>query len=443
MRSPIGRLCLFVLFAAAIYCGAIMALSRKEQTHFPPLRPEPRPAPIDEGQPSPDRQTYEVEIKEYTSPPRQADEFTDDQLDEQRVPAFDPERVHSEPYDGWELNLSSAVIRLDTPKLRPDIPAEVEWMKLHPSYHAALEAVRTPVLPSVNLLDGKAKQFDDGLYAALDLAYYSGLEGALRSHVDFIRKLATELGPDSPATPFLAAGLELADVPCEVTDVAARDQFLRDFQANPHFSKPVGFYNWRPELQRCFRFLRFFQQEFANDLDRDPAGKSAKTLQPIAALLKQNDELQGAYRSIVEFYSKLTNPPISQTLLDLVGQPNASSRVSRDTIAVIPSSTSRETVLFERMFPNGLPPNVDLMQTLVREIRSGKVDLKPDEQSGWYEYQVYALETLILPDRSEESAKLLLTANYKRRMVEAFAAMITTRARNTRPATRGSRHADG
>ena len=67
------------------------------------------------------------------------------------------------------------------------------------------------------------------------------------------------------------------------------------------------------------------------------------------------------------------------------------------------------------------------MRELVKAIRSGSVDLQPKENSGWYDYQVYALETLLVPKRGEESKWLLLTGNYKRRRLEAFHALITKR----------------
>src|SRR5262249_35233609 len=104
-----------------------------------------------------------------------------------------------------------------------------------------------------------------------------------------------------------------------------------------------------------------------------------------------------------------------------------------------PASTSRETVLFEKLFPNGLPPNTQLMRELVGRIRSGEVPLKPRPDSGWYEYQVYALETLLLPEKGEERDKLLLTKSYKKRMLEAFQVLITkrreTHARQMKSAT--------
>jgi hypothetical protein len=55
------------------------------------------------------------------------------------------------------------------------------------------------------------------------------------------------------------------------------------------------------------------------------------------------------------------------------------------------------------------------------------VDLQPGPNSGWYDYQVYALQTLLLPEKGEEHDKLMLSKAYKKRMLEAFQALITKR----------------
>ena len=43
---------------------------------------------------------------------------------------------------------------------------------------------------------------------------------------------------------------------------------------------------------------------------------------------------------------------------------------------------------------------------------------------GWYAYQLYALETLLVTDKSEERAKVGFTARYKKRMQEAFSTLL-------------------
>src|SRR5262249_14772651 len=75
----------------------------------------------------------------------------------------------------------------------------------------------------------------------------------------------------------------------------------------------------------------------------------------------------------------------------------------------------------------GLAPGANLMAELIQAVRSGKVDLAPGKNDGWYQYQAHALEAFLLPSRGQEEPKLLLTASYKKRLVEAFQALITKR----------------
>jgi len=366
-------------------------------------------------------------VTEYHTPAATDNDFlADDNLVDKQT-HFNLTVVDSRPLDGWLINKSDAVVKLDIPMVKPD--REPELLKLYPSYQEAVNAACGNILPSVNMIDGKAKQFDDGLYAALDQAYYQGVANILESHISLIKRFCEKADKNSPAAAYLAAGLTLADVKVPVTDKTAQAKYLAEFGGNEVQSKPIGFYTWSETLQKCFRFMRFFQQEFnENKLDIPEA---------LARVLNTDETLKSDYTTMINFYSKLTNPPICRSLLDLIGQPGG-ARVTHPTVAVFPSSTSRETVLFERLFPEGLPPNVNLMKELVRRIKSGVVNLKPGKTSGWYEYQVYALETLLLPEKGEEKDKLLLTKSYKKRMLEAFKALITkrreTHIRNDSPA---------
>ncbi|HUE72647.1 MAG TPA: hypothetical protein VMP01_17305 [Pirellulaceae bacterium] len=358
-----------------------------------------------------------IELTDYKPPPPPSDQLTDDQLRDDQAPKFDPDLVHSEPIDGWQINLSAAVVKLDVEMSRPD--TEKYHLDLSPSFAAAARFT----LPSVNLIDGKAKQFDDGLYAALDRAYYRGLTSTLRSHVELVKDIAEKVGPKSPAAAYLAAGLELADVQIEVGDMSAKSRWRQEFDASETLSKPTGFYTWNDELKQCFRFLRFFQQELP--LRPDPRRPHADgVMLAVAEALDGDSALKGDYDQMLAFYARLTNPPPTTTVLLSAGPAALQTAVSA---AFLPSSTSRENELFLRLFPMGLPADADLMQQLIRAVRSGNVDLGPSAESGWYEYQAYALETLLLPERGEESFKLLRTARYKRRMLEAFAALITKR----------------
>jgi hypothetical protein len=363
---------------------------------------------------------------EKPAEPDPADDLRDDRLQDRTPPTFDPTVVDSRPPGSGRLNASAAVLRLDVlPRTAQERPGAET---LYPSYAEAVAAAppQSELLPSVNLLDGLCKQFDDGLVAALDLAYYRGLQGRLLGHVELLRRLHARLLPQGEAAAFVAAGLELAGVRIEGSDHGLRWKWLQQFLDNELASKPIGFYTWTPELTAAFRFLRFFQHEFpAEELDIPRA---------LAAVLQKDAGLLADYRKAVAFYARLTNPPVCLSLADL--GPAASGnleglcrdrKVTHRTVAVLPPSTSRETVLFEKLFPSGLPANANLMQTLVRRIRSGEVDLRPGPDSGWYERQVYALETLLLPTRGEEGDKLLLSSAYKKRTLSAFQALLTKR----------------
>jgi len=124
-----------------------------------------------------------IERTEYHNPKPADDDFLKDDRLEDKPQKFDAALVDRRPLGEWLVNQSAAVIRLDCPAIKPD--QEAELLRLYPSY-AVLRGQKfhLPLLPSINMLDGKAKQFDDGLYAALDQAYYLGLKGKLLSHVE-------------------------------------------------------------------------------------------------------------------------------------------------------------------------------------------------------------------------------------------------------------------
>jgi hypothetical protein len=379
---------------------------------------------------------YVVEWNNYEKPLLK-DELGlfDDRL-EYKKPKFDPELVDSRPIGDWQVNASAAVIKLDCPLLKPDDDAEL--LVLRPSYAAAIKAAGSQLLPSANLLDGAAKQFDDGLYAALDLAVFRGELGTAPAAPDVIATIFDKLPADSPARPFLGVALKLAgrEVELPADQRAAADRLLAEFDADQARSKPISFYTWSDELKQVFRFYRFLQREFD---ERDAVVPRA-----IAAVLASDAKLREHYAAVNGLYSRLTNLLACLGVDALAGSNEELAALAkrrglrRATVAVFPPSTSRETELFNAVFPRGVPEDANLMARLIHAIRSGEVDLKPGEKDGWYQYQVYALETMLLPSRGQEEQKLLLTASYKKRLIEAFKALITkrreTHARQLRPA---------
>jgi hypothetical protein len=387
------------------------------------------------GIPGVDPNVVEVERTDYNPPPPADDGLTDDRIEDKQT-EFDPELVDRRPLDGWLVNQSEAVIKLDVPLVRGD--AQPHLLQLHPSYLAAVEAAKQrehaelTMVASVNLIDGKAKQFDDGLYAAIDQAYFLGIQGHLTGHLDLVERMLAKLDPKSPAAPFLAASLTLGGRETAVAELAERDRWIKEFQQNPVFSKPLGFYTWNNTLRQVWSFMRFLQQNLNTN---DP--RQGAIIRDLVQVLSNDPQLASDYSKAAEFFGRLTNPLAQLTLANCIGidlsSPHAIEQrrvemgMKQAGVAFFPASTSRETELFNKLFPLGIPEGANLMRELVAAIRSGKVNLSPQENSGWYDHQVYALETLLLPEVGEEHEKLLLTKFYKRRMLEAFQALITKR----------------
>ena len=166
-----------------------------------------------------------------------------------KAPPFDPARVDRRPVEGWQVNASGAVIKLDTPALFAD---DADDRPLAPSYVAAMQAAHQGTLPSVNLIDGKAKQFDDGLYAAIDRAYYAGdpaFGARVEGHRALVGRLLAAARPGSPAADYLAAGLSLDEAhPPPVPLGPGARRLVDGFRADPVQSRPIGFYTWDATL---------------------------------------------------------------------------------------------------------------------------------------------------------------------------------------------------
>jgi hypothetical protein len=340
-----------------------------------------------------------VEYNDFSDPsPKDDLELTDDLLADKN-PVFKQNLIDSRPLGDWEVNASAAVIGLDCPTIKPE--RDDALLTLNASYAEAASianALNRHLLPSANMLDGMAKQFDDGLYAALDIACYRGELGFGASAPDFIASLFASLPEKSPARAFLAGALELAGKPQKLSaeEEQAKAQYLALFNADQRRSKPISFYNWTPELQKVWKFYRYLQSDsMAQSLPDD-----------LSATLRKNESLLAPYRDINAFYFKLTNPPLDRLrpLVEFDAAGNLLPATNTPTTRTIfPPSTSREVVLFEMLFAKGLPPNANMMSELIRHIRSGKVDLTPKPGDGWYQYQAYALESMLLPVKTPEN----------------------------------------
>ena len=183
-------------------------------------------------------------------------------------------------------------------------------------------------------------------------------------------------------------------------------------------SSVIGFYSQSEGLSAVFRRDRFLQGHSGVDgsswLGSTPAERLA-LLREIDNALSGSIALRDAYNDFLAVQSLITNPPALGTLNEL------SSATEESRIALFPHSRSLE----EELFTGQVIANP--MDFLRRSLLDGSAELKTTDDSGWYDYQQQALETLLLPERGSEFSKLALSPAYVARLEQAFEATITQR----------------
>ncbi len=374
-----------------------------------------------------------VEKIERKPPPLKDPSLQDDRLEDKHT-SFDPDLIDRRPLGEWQVNSSEAILGLNIPWIQPD--QEPQLLQLWPSYRD-LQKVQSQhfsgvvLLPSVNMLDGKAKQFDDGLFAAVEQSFILSQDDCFVSQYQLIQKWLEALPSNSDAAAYLIASLSLVNDNTQALESLpnrkAIQEWLDNFAQDELAQKPISFYTWNDTLRKCWRFGSFLQHKHRSKSD---------VAKQLASALQENPELKRNYEALLSVYGRLSNPAANPSLMTLCSEGHERGH---SEVSIFPVATSRETELFSKLFSNGIPTGADLMSELVKRIRSGEVDLKPrspdmESPSGWYDYQVYALETLLVAERGAENNKLLLSKTYKQRMLDAFKALITkrreTQARN-------------
>lgn len=316
---------------------------------------------------------------------------------------------------------------------------------------------------STAVLLHKAKCFDDGLYAAVEVllesetAGFPGKRAILNSILDQLSKelhMAQDSDDDLPEKPsefvkkpigfsktstlfparektgsdgieanpddeahdcmgLIAAGLALGGAKRHVEAALEErsESIIQDFLQDEFASKPIGFYTWSAELQCIFQQDRLLQQ-------------SIGTLEGIRILSRaiQNSGALDAYVRYLSFLRKLTNPfPPEYRPFPLGDEFQTEAKY-----AVFPPSRSHEAELLKKLFPFPaiIPEGFSLIDRLVDAIQQEAISLRPGEDSGWYDHQVYALEPLVIPHQMPESRHVFLAEDYKKEMIALFKAAI-------------------
>jgi len=241
-----------------------------------------------------------------------------------------------------------------------DLSRQVLWLSLPPqrageSDDEPLAARAEPVpsgFTSAASLFVKARLFDEGLHAAVELAAQQGA-GRFAGKANLLAALVGE-------APQIAAAASLGGLQVAVDSDARR---VRDvYLSRSLAAKPIGFYSWSDPLRRLFHQDRLLQDELA-----------VPTARALAAAMKQDPQAAAAYADYLDLVARLTNK-FDADVPDL-REP--------DGRYFLPPSRPHAMDLVRRLYAHRVPPEgFSLIDEMVRRIRSGVLALHPSGRSG-------------------------------------------------------------
>ena len=321
------------------------------------------------------------------------------------------------------LDLSSQVLAIEAPPDRQFSLWDSTAGPAEAPLSAALSTIDSTDLVSASILAHKAKVFDDGLYAAVELAAQEGagrhpgkvallaslgrtLAGAARSEANEVQELilgAARLG-----------NVSVAGVPSAVETRVERA--VEVFLADELRSKPIGFYTWSRQLASIFQQDRMLQ----GAID-DLAG-----IEVLANALCADPAARATYEGHLQLVSRLTNPFAKPDLRSYLEARDLGTVHEREKdMRFFPPSVAHETEIVKKLYGNQpIPEGFVLVDEMIRRIRSRELDLEPRTESGWYDYQTWALEALVIPERMPEGQRLNLDDEYKQILLELFKGLL-------------------
>ncbi len=332
-----------------------------------------------------------------------------------------PAQLRTVRQDDLEVtyDLTTLVVKLD-------LAEDIRWASPQGAWDAPRvpdtveEPAILPRLPPENpgfvcaaLLSQKAKQFDDGLYAAVEEALQGGPDGK-RDLLRRLRDRLTAAGARDAGTEVIeaAARLGAAPGPTPTGIEPAVVRRLAAFEADPRRSKPLGFYPWTHQLKQVFRQDRMLQTELA-----------VAEAKSVVEALRADPVALATYLRMLRCYERLTNPYAYRDLRALL-EP-AAGPPSDEPVYVLPPSRAHETELVKRLYADRpIPEGFDLMDLLVKEVQAGRISLAPTPTSGWYDRQTWSFEPLLRPEATPEGPHLALGTRYRAYLVELFKGLL-------------------
>jgi len=314
--------------------------------------------------------------------------------------------------DGYtiHLDLSGQVLGISAPEHRDYVDDGESQGSAEAPIQKTLAEARDGRFVSAAVLAAKAKAFDDGLYAAVELA----ADGFKARLLEALAKALAESAAE-PAVAVVLAGAAIGGRHSEFAPPV--NALIKNFMVNELRSKPLGFYTWSDTLGRIFRRDRMLQSEL----------KGRAGIEAVVKALAADDGSAQDYRRALVLAERLTNSLASRDLRPLVAAAKAGRLEGPENgVAFFPASRAPETDLVDELYGNrSIPDGFDLAAEMLSRIRGGKLSLAPGEGDGWYAHVLYSLEPLAAPEKVVEAKHLVLDEEYRKMLAELFKGLLT------------------
>ena len=337
---------------------------------------------------------------------------------------------------------------------------------IYPDYQTAWTALKTQdlkIIPSIEMINVKLKQFNDGTLAAIEMALQAGLKEIWLGKSAFLKTVVKELEEEAyqEARIFIVTGLSLGNdsypIPQDInSEVEANKKYFLDLK---YQSKPLGFYTWNQALEGIFKQDRYFQLGLFAEDSSSPESRTRdeQIIFQLGTILKDT-QLRETYRTLLCVQNNITNPPYLLPLEVMIDYIPANIQDLREAIdnftlnadenyprliapetlipypqsvvedpyrvfSLFPPAYAKETEIVQKMVKMGILGNY--MNEFIKALWKGDIEITPDNNSGWYDYQLWALESLLNPSVAEENDRVYLTKEYKERLINAFKTIMT------------------
>lgn len=321
-------------------------------------------------------------------------------------PQLHSTRDHQDSHVRIERNLTGQLLELDcSERLTFEPPRLVGSLAQLDSGDLTTFVSDGPFIPAAALIQ-KAKQFDDGLYAAVELAALHGC-GARPGKTRWLGELRAALDADEAAASLCAAARMLdpdASVPALLSEAVARH--IEEFLDDELRSKPISFYTLSAELASLFRHDRMLQSELRK-----------AQLKPLVRALAGLPAARAEYDRYLGLIEGLTNPLREEGVRRVLRALDQDREESLEKASLLPPSVSHETELMKKLYgERTIPEGFELMNEFIERVQSGAIDLRPTAESGWYDHQVWSLEPMAAPEKTSEAGHLRFTKDYRRHL---------------------------